>query len=158
MITNKGLVHAVRKDWAQVCLGIHNLAGKIYLWGKVAGCVNLSPVPNCFINSRRNLSLPVRGFIVMHRVSSCSLLSLFSLFSCKILGLKLENWSGKSPFKKHLLMSLLTFDYSPFLQCMRKSRLSVLEFSGHNVDFIEELTSLSKDGTNGLSRAYFSNI
>lgn len=55
-------------------------------------------------------------------------------------------------------MSLLIFDYSLFLQCMRKSCLSVLEFSGHNVDFTEELMSLSKDGTSGLLRVYFSNI
>ena len=134
------------------------MEGKIYLWGK-GGCVNLSPVPNCFINSRRNLSFPVRGFRVKHRVSSCFLCSLFCLFfPCKILGLKLESWSRKSPFKKYLFMSLLTFDYSLSLQCMRKSCLFVLEFSGHNVDFTEELMSLSKDGTSDLLRVYFSNI
>lgn len=63
----------------------------------------------------------------------------------EILGLKLNGWSGKSPFRKHLLSSLLTFDNSLSLQYMNKSCLSVLEFSGHNTDFTEELMSSSKD-------------
>lgn len=73
-------------------------------------CVNLSPVPNCLINSTRNLSVPVQGFIVKAK-NFQSLLMLFDLLFF-LLPMKsgttppMLEWKKKSPFKKYLLRSV----------------------------------------------------